>query len=164
MPLVAYHAIRTFDARVTVAAALIKRFCGKAKYTEWEALWGKVRKRQRIRNSVAHGMATIFGNPPNRKWGIGASPYDLDDFVASSNSNDYYSSKEILEAVEGIMELVKELDAFRASLEADVALQLRLSSNQSNTHENNRKSKVVAHTQSLTGRSTRTSLLRKPAG
>lgn len=147
VPSVAYHAIRTFDARAKVTDAVIKRFCDKSAFAQWDALLTTINKRSTVRNAVAHGPATFFGDAPNRKWGVGVSPYHLEKFQASTSSNAYYTSKELDEANAAMIELTKELDAFRASLERDLKLQSRLLLQQDDALTNARTSSVVAHTQ-----------------
>lgn len=146
VPSVAYHSIRTFDARRRVVHALVKRYCNSEQCECWRLMEGKVDKRFKVRSAVAHGMATVFGKAPNRKWGISPSPYDIADFEASTTSNSYYTAKELGEARQGIIHLTLEIDAFRASIESDVALQSRLLLQQTAAQENTRVARVVART------------------
>jgi len=146
VPAVAYHAIRTFDARYTVVEALVRRYCDKSQCEQWESLMRIVKKRSRVRNAVAHGMATLFGTPPDRKWGIGCSPYDIEKFKSSSKQNDYFSAKELVECSTGMLDITLKLDSFRAALESDSMLQSRLLSQQNDVRNNSRITElVVAH-------------------
>lgn len=146
VPSIAYHAVRTFDARITVADALIRHFCDEGQVSEWDSLRTKIGKRSKVRNAIAHGLVTMFGEEPNRKWGVGSSPHDLRNFQGSSNQNDYYTSKELEECNHGLIQLTGDLDKFRASLEACSVLQSRLRLQQGDTLTNNQKAQVVAHT------------------
>ncbi|WP_211468364.1 hypothetical protein [Collimonas silvisoli] len=150
VPVTAFHAIRTFDARLTVTDALIKRFCNESDITQWGTLRKEIGKRAKVRNAVAHGMSSIFGTKPNRKWGIGTSPYDLNNFQGSGHQNDYYSAKELQECSEGIIALTAKLDAFRASLEENSVLQSKLFLQQTDAEKNNRIARVIAHTSKKT--------------
>lgn len=143
VPSLVYHSIRTFEARLVVADALIKRYCNKSQIKRWSKLLSTLRTRKRARNDVAHGMATIFGDTPNRKWGVGKSPYDLDGFTTTQNANDYWTVKELDENFRQISLLTKDLDDFRASLESDTRLQSRLISQQNDVLKNNRAVRVV---------------------
>jgi hypothetical protein len=146
VPSAAYHAIRTFEARATVVTALIKRYCSSEQIDTWADLWGRLKKRKTVRNAVAHGMVTLFGSTPNRRWGIGTSPYDLDKFKGTSTAGDYYTVNECEQASAGMIDLTQALDRFRASLEADATLQSKLLSQQSDALSNNRAGRVMART------------------
>lgn len=144
VPCIAYHAIRTFDARATVVNALIAHFC-PYRTIEWAKLWKDIRERQGVRNAVAHGMATIIGKSPNRKWAVGESPYNLQSFKGSRKMNDYRSAKELGESEISIRNLAMELEKFRSSLEADAKLQAKLLSPHSGALANSQIGRVVVH-------------------
>lgn len=144
VPSITYHSIRTIEARITVVTALITRFCNKQQKSAWNKLRDKIKKRKVVRNATAHGMSTLLGASPNRVWGIGHSPYDLDNFSGSNMANSYYTQKELEEAGDEIIVLTKNLDAFREELESDVVLQANLLLQQRCATENNNKALVVA--------------------
>jgi hypothetical protein len=146
VPAIAYHAIRTFDARLTVVDSLVGHFCDSKIVAKWGVLYKKIRACAADRNAVAHSIPIIFGVHPNRKWGIAPSPYNIKKFVLSQDENDYLTPKKLKEKRSAILALTKKLNTFRIEIELDPTLRSRLFVQQGGVPENSRLTQVVAHT------------------
>ena len=105
---VAFYAVRTFEARVSVVNALITFFCDDEQKKQWADLLALIRKRSMARNAVAHGLVARHGKPPKTEFVIGKSMYDIADFPDPPLKNGFYTVKELREMCTTFSRLTEE--------------------------------------------------------
>jgi hypothetical protein len=123
---VAFYAVRTFEARLSIVNALISFFCSNGQQTAWADLYALARKRVSARNAVAHGLVMRHGRPPKSEFVVGQSIYDISSFPDPPLKNGFYTRKELREMCETFLSLTKKLDEFRETLANDPALRAKL--------------------------------------